>query len=97
MASKAYKSQFLEAFSDFLEDCKCNKCYFKLTNDQECQGWISDINEDFFVFLDSGPLARDEPYVFQIKDIDTDTFAYWDGEAKKWIEYVGPNEFEILK
>lgn len=92
------KKEFLKTFDDFLDsvDNGC-KCYFKLVSGQECQGWISDINEETFEYLDSGPLSRDEPYTFAIADIDVKTFAYWDEEIKTWTEYFVPDKTENRK
>ncbi|MDH5366794.1 MAG: hypothetical protein OEW67_07395 [Cyclobacteriaceae bacterium] len=81
---------FLENFDKFLDSFNnedYGKCYFKLLSGEERQGWISEINKETFIFLDSGPLARDELYVFEIKNIDITSFAYWDANTHKWINY----------
>jgi hypothetical protein len=91
------KRKFLETFDQFLdsfEDGRYGRCYFKLIGGQECQGWISEINEQSFVYYDSGSLSRDEPYIFQVADIDIDSFAYWDDEINRWTEYFVPNKFD---
>ncbi len=67
---------------------------FKLLDGRQCQGWIIGLNEGTFEYLDSGPLAKDEPYLFEIANIDVDTFAYWDDEIKKWTEYFEPDKIE---
>ena len=91
------KKTFLDSFDEFVgsfETGEYGKCYFKLINGQELQGWISEIGESTFVYLDSGPLSRDEPYIFNIEDIDVGTFAYWDDDIKQWTEYFVPDKFE---
>lgn len=91
------KRKFLQTFDDFLDsfqNSNYGKCYFKFVNGKECQGWITEINDDTFVYLDSGPLASEEPYIFEIDEIDINTFAYWDDEVKKWTEYFVPDKFK---
>ena len=91
------KRMFLESFDRFIEDLMeessgYGKCYFKLVNGQECQGWITEIFEKTFIYLDSGPMSRTEPCIFEIEDIDNNSFSYWDDEIKKWIDYFEPNK-----
>lgn len=93
----ADKKIFLQTFNDFLDSFPNNnygKCYFELLSGEQYQGWISEIYEDSFKYLDSGPLSRKEPYIFEISNINVDTFAYWDEEIKKWTEYFGHDKFE---
>jgi hypothetical protein len=85
------KRKFLIRFYDFLdsfEEDAYGICYFKLLDGQECQGWIKAINDLTFEFHDSGPFASEKSYVFEIENIDTNTFAYWDEASKKWTEYL---------
>ena len=88
------KRIFLETFYDFihsLEDNDCyGKCYFKLLNGVEYLGWILEINEETFTYLDSGPLAHDEPYIFEIINIDVHSFGYRDANLKAWVDYMNP-------
>ena len=63
------------------------KHYFKLLNGQVYQGWITNILEETFEYLDSGPLSQDEPYFLKIDEIDTSSFAYYDSLNKKWVDY----------
>lgn len=80
------KRLFLLRLDKTLEQ-QYGKCYFKLSNGVEYQGWISDIEDTTFRFYDSGPMAREEHYVLNIEDIDTASFAYWDDEKKKWVDF----------
>jgi hypothetical protein len=87
------KRKFLIRFYKFLdsfEDDNYGICYFKLLDSQECQGWIKAINELTFEFHDSGPFASEKSHVFEIENIDTNAFAYWDEASKKWTEYLDP-------
>lgn len=91
------KQKFLKSFYNFLSSFTTldyGKCYFRLVSGQECQGWIIEINEFTFVYMDSGPLSKDEPYIFDISDIDVESFTYWDDEIKKWTEYFVPDKLE---
>ena len=84
------KRKFLEAFIHYLDSFpkrNYGKCYFKLLNGNKCQGWILEIKEETFVFVDSGPLSREAPYYFEICNIDMNSFFYWDDEMKKWTNY----------
>jgi hypothetical protein len=81
------KRKFLLEFDEFLHAELHGKCYFKLTTGQQCQGWISEIYDETFEYLDSGPLAREEHYFFIIQDIDLGSFAYWDNGKQKWLDY----------
>lgn len=80
------KRRFLLRFDKLLEQ-QYGKCYFKLSNGVEYQGWISDITDTTFRFYDSGPMAREEHYVLNIADMDTTSFAYWDDEKKQWVVF----------
>ena len=81
------KRKFLLDFYDFHDSELHGMCYFELANGQRCQGWIDEIGEETFEFCDSGPWARKEPWIFVIKDIDTTSFAYWDENGHKWVQY----------
>lgn len=35
------------------------------------------------IYRDSGPFACEEPYEFQIDDIDVDSFRYWDNKVSQ--------------
>ncbi len=82
------KRKFLIDFIGFLKRGNHDhKCAFALVNKTNLQGWISDIEEDRFEYLDSGPEARDEPYWFKIEEIDIQSFSYWDNKIRSWVEY----------
>jgi hypothetical protein len=81
------RRKFLLDFYEFLGDNNHGMVYFKLVSGQECQGYISDIYDETFEYHDSGPWAREDPYFFNIADINAKSFAYWDEVKKQWLEY----------
>lgn len=82
----------LENFLESLNDSYPGKCYFRMLDGQQCQGWIYNVGETTFEYLDSGPFAAGEPYVFAIADIDKNSFSYWDEAAKGWVDYRVPDK-----
>lgn len=78
------KQKFLEQFNEL----DYGKCAFKLLDGSYCEGWIMDIGTVQFEFGDSSPWAREEPYLFDIEQIDTNSFAYYDEEQKQWVDYL---------
>jgi|GEM_PF-6826487 hypothetical protein len=89
------RKEFLETFDNFLtsfDNKEYGKVSFKLQNGKQYQGWISSIDETTFTYLDSGPLAKAEPHIINIDDIDISSFAYWDDEIKKWTKYLSPDK-----
>ncbi len=83
------KKDFLITFNDFIDG---GKCYFMLLNGQVFQGWISDIKENTFEYIDSGPMADEETVLVEIERIDLDSFAYWDDEVNQWTTYFVPDK-----
>ncbi|WP_118951854.1 hypothetical protein [Taibaiella helva] len=96
MTTSADKKAFLQQFDAFLEQfgsLHYGKCYFRLLDGRECQGWIGTIGDTIFEYTDSGPLSREEPYYLAIADIDPGSFAYWDNDISRWTEYARPDKW----
>lgn len=87
------KRDFLVDFENFLtENCELQRIAFELTDGQHWEGYLMEIGEASFQFAAGGPLSPEEPFMLQINAIDTNTFAYWDDEERRYVNYHGPDK-----
>ena len=61
--------------------------YFRLVDGTHCQGYIDEVTPTTIIFIDSGPFARDLPYVFPLTDVLLETLSYWDQSRNAWLDF----------
>ena len=70
----------LEEFSGMGE-----KHFFCLKSDEECEGWIVNVQSDAIYFLGCDMAPEAEPLKIRLGAIDLDTLEYHDPEQRGWI------------
>ncbi|AFY91679.1 hypothetical protein [Chamaesiphon minutus] len=64
---------------------------FDLHNGEHHEGYIYDIESDYLIFSEGGPLASGEDIEIRLADIDLTTLAYFDDRARCYMDAVWHN------